>query len=192
MRYGTMTLITTCRSLKDEGNPMTLTKRWRVLAVAFVAMLVAAVAQLPQAAQAQSRWRIESRNHTAMCIDGNSGAGNQAYLWSCVRATNQYFYFDLVEGLYYRIRNAKTGLCLGSNGTHGESPIFNLACDGNWAVHWSVFFAGSSGGRDYYTFQPRYMPEQGYCITPWGETNGTGIGMSVCQTSFDHWTWYQM
>ncbi|MEV4344481.1 RICIN domain-containing protein [Actinoplanes sp. NPDC049596] len=168
---------------------MTLTRTWRILAVAFVAMLLAAFAQPPKAAQAASRWRIEHRNFASMCLDGNN-AGGQAYLWQCVSATNQYYYFDLVEGLYYRLRNAKTGRCVGSNGVHGDSPIYNLACDGNWATHWSVVFAGRENGRDYYKFQPRYV--NGYCITPSDEYNGSGIVMRVCQTSFDDWTWYQM
>jgi hypothetical protein len=163
---------------------------WRTGVAFIVALMAATFIQPPVAAQADAtRWRIHHRNYNNKCIDGNSGAGGQAYIWSCVNATNQYFHFDLVEGLYYRLRNNKTGRCLGSNGQWGDSPIYNLACDGNWATHWSVYFQETVNGQDYYVFQPRYL--SGYCMTPTGDTNGLGIALRVCQTSFDRWTWYQ-
>ncbi|GIF14208.1 hypothetical protein Ate01nite_42400 [Actinoplanes teichomyceticus] len=152
---------------------------------------IAVLVQPPQAAQAAVRWRIENYYYAGRCADGNSGAGGQAYIWSCVRATNQYFYFEPIEG-YWRMRNVKTGLCLGSNGTAGFSPIYNLPCDGNWATHWAMHLMTSSGGRDYYTIQPRYLPAFTNCFTPSGGTNGVGLFMDTCVSEPDYWTWYQV
>ncbi|WIN00844.1 RICIN domain-containing protein [Actinoplanes oblitus] len=162
-------------------------RAWRAGVVLLLLVAAGLFVQSPGAAFADgTRWRIQHRNFANKCIDGNSGAGGQAYLWSCVRARNQYFHFDLVEGLYYHLRNDKTGLCLGSNGQWTDSPIYNLPCDGNWATHWSVY----NQEGDYYTFVPRYLA--GFCMTPTSETDGTGIAQHVCQSSFDQWTWYRM
>lgn len=168
---------------------MTTRNAVRKIAVIVVLLLAATFAQPSQAAQAASRWQIKS--YGGKCIDGNNATG-QAYMWTCSRTSNQYFYFDLVEGLYYRLRNAKTGRCLGFDGTAGWSPTYNLACDGNWAVHWSVYLY-ISGPPDYYLIQPRYLPPYSSCLAPEAHgVNGIGIRSDACVNEWTSWTWYQV
>jgi hypothetical protein len=173
-----------------------LLKLRRAVAVMAVAVMAGSLLSPPVAQAADPpRYRIKSFGHAGYCLDGNSGNGGGVYIWSCVNAKNQYWYFDFIgsEG-FARIRNAKTGLCLRvQGGVAYPSPIVNGDCGNTWDAWWKGIDV-LQHSRDYYRLTPYYM-RGSYCINAPNRGNGFGtindrcLGLPDPYSFSNYWTW---
>jgi hypothetical protein len=161
---------------------MVLSRLWRVLVLTVAAVTATAVLAAPEAYAAGSRWRIFDRASGKLCLDGGSGSGGGTYVWSCVNASNQYWYFDPAgPANYYRIRNAKSGKCLRvQGGVHASAPVYNGDCGNTWDAWWvGVDRETDSDGRDWYHLTPYYVAGQ-YCLNATGTANGNAVWIDPC------------
>ncbi|MET9002698.1 RICIN domain-containing protein [Amycolatopsis sp. NPDC004169] len=174
---------------------MKLRKLWHTIPLMVVAALVGSLLSASDAGAAGPRYRIKSWYlGSAYCLDGNSGNGGGVYTWSCVNASNQYWYFDFIgsEG-YARIRNAKTGLCLHvQGGVAYPALIVNGACNDTWDAWWKGIDR-MQDGADYYRLTPYYM-RGSYCLNVPSSGNGVGTMNDACFHNEPHpysnyWTW---
>lgn len=172
---------------------MKLLKLRRAIALAAVAMMAGSLLSPPVAQAAGPRYRIINLRQPHLCLDGNSGNGGGVYTWSCVNATNQYWYFDFIgsEG-FARIRNAKTGKCLRvQGGVAYPSPIVNGDCGNTWDAWWKGIEMIDSD-PDWYRLTPYYM-RGSYCLNAPNVGNGFGTINDPCLGLPDpysnYWTW---
>jgi hypothetical protein len=169
---------------------MKLSKVWRAIAVVAVAVLAGSLLSAPVAQAAPTRYRI--MNFSYYCLDGNSGNGGGVYLWACVNATNQYWYFDHIGDGFYRIRNAKTRLCLRvQGGVSHPAPIVNGDCGNTWDAWWKPI-SKITYGIDWYRLTPYYMVGR-HCLNAPNDGNGFGTFNDPCLGLPDpytnYWTW---
>jgi hypothetical protein len=183
-------------------------KRLKVISAALATLAVALLAAQPvaaaparterapdaRAAQAAGpRYRIINFA-TGKCLDGNSGSGGGVYMWNCVNAGNQYWYFDFIDGTLAFIRNHKTGLCLRvQGGVHGRATVINGSCSVDWDAHWSGINRRTfpNDSRHWYQLSPRYLMNR-YCLESINSgTNGTGTFIEICSPQIlpSYWTW---
>ncbi len=167
---------------------------WRMLVATMVAIVAGTFVSAPVAQAAPPRYQIFNGDH-GLCLDGNSGNGGGVYVWTCVGARNQFWYFDFIgnEG-YARIRNAKTGLCLRvQGGVHHNAPLVNGDCGNTWDAWWKGIDMIDTSTFDYYKLTPYYLRGQ-YCINAPSNVNGTAVGIEGCfavprPKSTHYWTW---
>jgi hypothetical protein len=165
---------------------------WRAIAVIAVAVLAGSLLSPPVAQAAGPRYRI-SNLYSQQCLDGNSGNGGGVYMWDCVNASNQYWYFDFIgsEG-FARIRNAKTGKCLRvQGGVAYPSPIVNGDCGNTWDAWWKGIEMRPLV-RHWYRLTPYYM-RGSYCLNAPNAGNGFGTSNDPClgqpHPDTNYWTW---
>lgn len=161
-----------------------------------VAAAPARTERAPDARAAQAagpRYRIINLA-TGKCLDGNAGSGGGVYMWTCVNAGNQYWYFDFIDGTLAFIRNHKTGLCLRvQGGVHGRANVINGSCSVDWDAHWSGINRRTfpSDSRHWYQLSPRYLMNR-YCLESINSgANGTGAFIEICSPQIlpSYWTW---
>ena len=170
---------------------MKLLKLRRAIAVMAVAVLAGTLLSAQVAEAAGPRYRIKMLGYN-YCLDGNSGNGGGVYIWTCVNAKNQYWYFDFIgsEG-YARIRNEKTQKCLRVQGGVGyPAPIVNGDCGNTWDAWWRGIDVVHLS-RDYYRLTPYYMAGR-HCLHAPNVGNGFGTMNDPCFLSdptANYWTW---
>jgi hypothetical protein len=154
---------------------------------------MATFAFAPAAQAAGPRYRIVNMRHN-LCLDGNVPTGG-VYVWTCVNASNQYWYFDFINANFARIRNAKTGKCLGvQGGVHYSAPIISGPCGDSWDAWWEGFNrVGQS--THWYQLAPYYLRYR-YCIDAPSFQVGSAVYSNGCQVysvthppPTDYWTW---
>jgi ricin-type beta-trefoil lectin protein len=151
-----------------------------VMAAALALPTAPADAQATSTTAAGPRYRIF--NTEGRCLDGNNPNG--LYIWQCVNATNQYWYFDFEGTTWARIRNVKTGRCI--DPTYLDGPMITRSCD-NVALWYGQPVPNTPG---WHWVQPHWAG--GMCINGPSSSNGSGLLLNICgsqQWPTDIWSW---
>lgn len=166
------------------------TRIWQALVGMVIAALVGVIAPsavwaAPTAPAAGPRYRII--NTEGRCLDGNNPNG--LYIWQCVTANNQYWYFDFQPGGYWAyIRNDKTGRCI--RYTSFDGPVVTGACDGNSATLWHGTMRQPDPAGDWHTLESIMII--GACMNGPSSANGSGLFMNACWAPpwpTNYWSW---
>ncbi|ACU37353.1 RICIN domain-containing protein [Actinosynnema mirum] len=164
----------------------------RALACALILLSTAAPATAaPHPAQQEVspqalRYRIF--NTEGDCLDGNNP--NALYLWDCVNATNQYWYFDVRSDGWTQLRNAKTQRCIrtSSFGAY-DVPVVTGPCSSSGEDLWYGIHRESG----WYWLAPYgWDSYDDPCINGPRSGNGQGLFMNQCnaqQWPTNYWAW---